>query len=82
MGAKMMIQAIKEVGGKVEDRQAYLTALARTRVDGPMGSVGFDERHGMVADFYVLKVVKKDGQLQNECADKIPQVKDPYDLFP
>ena len=36
----------------------------------------------MVGDFYVLKVVKKDGRLQNECIERIPQVKDPYDLFP
>jgi hypothetical protein len=47
-----------------------------------MGPVSFDERRGVVSDFYVLKVVKKDGQLQNECIDKIPQVKDPYDVFP
>lgn len=82
MGTKLMIQAIKEVGGRVEDRQAYVAALARARVDGPMGTVSFDDRHGMVGDFYMLKVVKKDGQLQNECIDKIPQVRDPYDLLP
>ncbi|MBI3078992.1 MAG: branched-chain amino acid ABC transporter permease [Deltaproteobacteria bacterium] len=82
MAAKIMIQAINQVGGKVEDRPAYLAALAKARVDGPMGVVSFDERQGLVADFYVLKVVKRDGQLQNECIDKIPQVRDPYELFP
>jgi len=80
--SKTMMHAIREIGGKVEDRPAYLAALAKARVEGPMGPVSFDERRGIVSDFYVLKVVKKDGQLQNECVEKLSQVKDPYDLFP
>jgi branched-chain amino acid transport system substrate-binding protein len=82
MGSRILIQAIKDVGGNVEDKDSILSALKRVRLDGPMGPAGFDERQRGVFDFYALKVVKKDGQLQNECIDKIPQVKDPYDLFP
>jgi hypothetical protein len=47
-----------------------------------MGKVFFDERQGMVADAYTLKVVKKDGTLQNECMQRIPESRDPYNLFP
>jgi len=82
MGAKMVIQAIKDVAGNVEDKEAFLSALRKVKVDGPMGPASFDERQGGVFDFYVLKVVKKDGRLQNDCTEKISQVKDPYDLFP
>ena len=46
-----------------------------------MGAVRFDERHGMVSDFYVLRVKRSNGQLHNECIDRIPNVGDPYDLF-
>jgi branched-chain amino acid transport system substrate-binding protein len=82
MGAKILIQAIKDVRGNVEDRDAVLAALRKVKLDGPMGPASFDERQRGVFDFYALKVVKKDGRLQNECIDKIAQVMDPYDLFP
>jgi branched-chain amino acid transport system substrate-binding protein len=82
MGAKAAIQATKDVGGHVEDRDAFLAALRKVQLDGPMGKVSFDERQGMIGDFYVLKVVQKDGKLQNSCVENIPQSHDPYDLFP
>ena len=47
-----------------------------------MGLAKFDDRQGMVGDFYVLKVTKKDGKLQNTCVERIAQVNDPYDMFP
>jgi branched-chain amino acid transport system substrate-binding protein len=83
MAAKMVIQAIKDVKGKVEDRDAFIAALEKVRIKGPMGMVSFDERHGIVADFYLLKVAKgSDGKLQNQCGERVPQVKDPYSAFP
>jgi branched-chain amino acid transport system substrate-binding protein len=83
MAAKMVIAAIKEINGKVEDRGAFINALAKVQVKGPMGSTSFDEHHGLVADFYVLTVEKgSDGRLQNHCGERIAQVKDPYASFP
>ena len=83
MAAKMVIQAIKDINGKVEDRDAFIAALSKVKLDGPMGVASFDEHHGMVADFYVLTVEKgSNGQLQNRCGERIPQVKDPYASFP
>ncbi|MBX9824010.1 MAG: ABC transporter substrate-binding protein [Xanthobacteraceae bacterium] len=83
MAAKMVIQAIKDIDGKVEDRQAFIAALSKVKIKGPMGVTSFDEHHGMVADFYVLTVEKgSNGQLQNRCGERIPQVKDPYASFP
>ena len=82
MAAKFVIQALKDIQGRAEDREAFIAALRKIQLRGPMGMASFDERQGMVADFYVLKVVRKDGRLQNECIERIPQVKDPYDLFP
>jgi branched-chain amino acid transport system substrate-binding protein len=83
MAAKMVIQAIKDINGKVEDREAFIAALSKVKANGPMGVTSFDEQHGMVADFYVLTVEKgSNGQLQNRCGERIPQVKDPYVSFP
>ena len=83
MAAKMMIQALKDIQGRAEDREAFIAALSKVRIKGPMGMASFDEHLGMVADFYVLTVQKgKDGRLENRCVDRIEQVKDPYDVFP
>jgi len=83
MAAKMVIQALKDINGKAEDTDAFLAALRKVKVNGPMGETSFDDHQGMVADYYVLKVVKgPDGKLQNSCGERIPQVKDPYELFP
>ena len=83
VAAKMVIQALKDINGRVEDREAFIAALGKVRIKGPMGMASFDEHHGMVADFYVLTVEKgKDGRLQNRCGERIPQVKDPYASFP
>ena len=83
MAAKMVIQALKDIKGNVEDRDAFIAALSKVQVKGPMGMASFDEHHGLVADFYQLTVEKgKDGRLQNRCGERIAQVKDPYDLFP
>jgi branched-chain amino acid transport system substrate-binding protein len=82
MAAKFVIQALKEVKGRAEDREAFTAALRKAQIKGPMGLASFDERQGMIGDFYVLKVVRKDGQLLNECVERLPQVRDPYDLFP
>ncbi len=82
MAAKLILQALKDIQGRAEDKEAFLAALRKAQLRGPMGMASFDERQGMVGDFYILKVVKKDGRLQNECIERIPQVKDPYDLFP
>jgi branched-chain amino acid transport system substrate-binding protein len=83
MAAKMVIQALKDIKGRVEDRQAFIAALEKVQVKGPMGMTSFDPNHGMVADFFELTVIKgADGKLANQCGARIPQVKDPYHLFP
>ncbi len=83
MASKMVIQALKDIKGRVEDKDAFIDALSKVQIKGPMGLASFDDHHGMVADFYPLTVEKgPDGKLQNRCGARIAQVKDPYDLFP
>ena len=83
MAAKMVIEALKQINGKAEDREAFINTLKKIQIKGPMGVTGFDEHNGLVADFYRLTIEKgPDGKLHNKCGDRIAQVKDPYDLFP
>jgi len=83
MAAKMVIQALKDINGKAEDREAFIGALSKVQVKGPMGMASFDSNRGMIGDFYALQVDKgPDGKLYNKCGAVIPQVKDPYEHFP
>lgn len=83
MAAKMVIAALNDINGKIEDKDAFINALSKVHVKGPMGEASFDEHHGMVANFYELTVEKgADGHLQNHCGQVIPQVRDPYAMFP
>ena len=64
VAAKMVIQALKDINGRAEDRDAFIAALSKVQVKGPMGMASFDEHHGLVADFYPLTVEKgPDGQV-------------------
>ena len=82
MAAKATIQALKEVNGRAEDHDAVAAALRKVQLEGPMGKVFFDERQGMVGNSYTLKVVRRNGVLENECLQRIPKSRDPYNLFP
>ena len=59
MAAKMVIQALKDIKGRAEDRDAFIAALGKVQIKGPMGMASFDEHHGLVADFFPLTVEKR-----------------------
>lgn len=81
--AKMLIQTLENVKGNVQDREALTAELSKLQATGPMGATKFDENQGIVTDFFLLKVgVGPDGKLQNSCIDRMPQVEDPYKMFP
>ncbi len=80
VSAKLIVSAIKKVGGKVEDREAFTRAIAEARVDGPMGEVHFDENNGLVADMFVMKIQGSAPNRQNICLDRIRGVKDDYSM--
>ena len=73
-GAKAVGEAIKAIGGKVEDRQRFLEALRKVKFEGPAGTVGFDENQQRVFDVYIRKVEKSGNNYVNRVIDKIPNV--------
>ncbi len=73
-GAKAVGEAIKAIGGKVEDQQRFLEALRKVRFEGPAGTVGFDENQQRVFDVYIRKVEKSGNNYVNRVVDKIPNV--------
>ena len=69
-------EAVKAVGGKVEDREALLAALRKVEiVDAPRGPVKLDAWGNPVQNIYIRKVERnKDGELQNTVILTIPAV--------
>jgi len=62
----MLKQALEKVGGKIEDREAFLRALRGvTLAETPAGPVRLDKYGQPVHNIYIRKVERKDGRLQN-----------------
>jgi len=50
--------AIDAIGGKVEDRQAFLNAVRKTRIKAPRGPLYMDAYDNPIQNVYVSKVAK------------------------
>ncbi len=73
---RWIAEAVKAVGGKVEDREAFLAALRRVEIpDAIRGPVKLDDRGNPIQNVYFRKVERnKDGELQNTVILTIPAV--------
>ena len=69
-------EAVKAVGGKVEDREAFLAALRKVEIgDAVRGPVRLDAYGNPVQNVYIRKVERnKDGELQNTVILTVPNV--------
>jgi branched-chain amino acid transport system substrate-binding protein len=73
--ALMMEQALKAVGGKVEDKNAFMAALRKVQVaDDPRGLVKLDELGNPLMNVYIRKVERKNGKLVNSVIKTYPAV--------
>jgi branched-chain amino acid transport system substrate-binding protein len=72
---RWIVEAIKAVNGKVEDREAFLAALKKVELkDFPRGAVVIDKWGNPVQNIYVRKVERVGGQLQNSVIFTYPAV--------
>jgi len=76
--AQVAIEAIKAVGGAVEDLPRFLDAIRRVKFVSPSGPFSFDERQNAITNLYIREVRRVDGRIQNVTLDVIPGVKTPY----
>ena len=58
MGAQIIAETIKAVGGNVEDSPRFLEALYRVDVKTAKGPVKLDADHDVIEDIYVFEIVK------------------------
>jgi branched-chain amino acid transport system substrate-binding protein len=74
-GARWIAEAIKAVGGKVEDREALLQALRKVEMkDAPRGPISVDRWGNPIQTIYVRKVERVAGKLQNTVIATMPAV--------
>ncbi|OLC36679.1 MAG: hypothetical protein AUH81_07850 [Candidatus Rokubacteria bacterium 13_1_40CM_4_69_5] len=74
-GARVIAEAVKAIGGKVEDRSALMTALRKVDItDAPRGPVKFDAYGNPTQNIYIRKVERIGGKLQNTVIHTYPEV--------
>ena len=67
--------AAEAVGGNVEDRTAFMTALRKVKVaDVPRGPLELDEYGNPIENVYIRKVERVNGELQNTVIETFPNV--------
>ena len=74
-GARVVAEAAKAVGGKVEDREAFMKALRSVEIaDAPRGPIKMDPFGNPTQNIYIRKVEKAGGKLQNTVIQTYPAV--------
>jgi len=66
--------AMQAVGGKVEDKPAFMKALRGVKTFTVRGPVSFDTYGNVVGDVYIRKVDRKEGRLVNSVIFTYPNV--------
>jgi branched-chain amino acid transport system substrate-binding protein len=73
--ALMLEQALKDVKGKIEDKQAFMAALRKVQLtNDPRGKISLDALGNPIMDIYIRKVERKNGKLVNAVIKTYPQV--------
>lgn len=74
---RIIADAVTAVGGKIEDRPAFLAAVGKTDIRAPRGPVRFDPvTHQAIQNVYIRKVVEIDGGIHNQLVETYPNVGD------
>jgi branched-chain amino acid transport system substrate-binding protein len=74
-GARIIGEAVRAIGGKVEDRAALMAALRKVEItDAPRGPVKMDAYGNPTQNIYVRKVERVNGRLQNTVIHTYPNV--------
>ncbi len=74
-GARIISEAVKAIGGRVEDRAALMGALRKVEIaDTPRGPVKMDAYGNPTQNIYIRKVERVGGKLQNTVIYTYPDV--------
>src|SRR5687768_2410591 len=80
---RWIAEAVKAVGGKVEDRDAFLAALKKVELkDTARGPLSVDRWGNPVQNIYIRKVERVVGKLQNSVIATVPAVSQVWKFNP
>lgn len=72
---EVLEHTLKQIGGKIEDKDAFMKALREAKVPQTIsGPISFDELGNVVSNIYIRKVEKKDGKFVNTVVKTYPNV--------
>jgi branched-chain amino acid transport system substrate-binding protein len=74
-GARILGEAVRAIGGRVEDRAVLMAALRQVKItDAPRGPVEMDAYGNPTQNIYIRKVERAGGKLQNTVIHTYPAV--------
>jgi branched-chain amino acid transport system substrate-binding protein len=78
VGAEVVWNAFKKLGGKVPDQEALSNAVLETRIDTPRGPISFDpETRNVIQNIYIRETVKDGNEAHNKVLATFEAVRDP-----
>ncbi len=76
--ANMIIETVKRMKGKLDDKQAVRKAMLEVDINSPRGYFKIDPATGnAIQNIYITKVVKRTGSYSHEVLQKFDKVRDP-----
>ena len=73
---QILEEALKRTGGKTAPAEALVAAMRQADFESPQGRFRFDpEKPFGIMDYYIVKVVKKDGKMGYEVVEVLKEVK-------
>lgn len=78
VGAHVVWDAFKKLGGKVTSQEALSNAVLQTKIDTPRGPISFDPAtRNVIQNIYIREVAELDGALHNKVIASYKSVRDP-----
>src|SRR5918911_500560 len=72
--AAVLDQTLQKIGGKIEDKPAFMKAVRSGKFDTCRGPVQFDQYGNVIGNVYIRKVARKEGRLVNSVIHTYPNV--------
>src|ERR687888_661546 len=72
--AAVLDQTLQKIGGKIEDKQAFMKAVRSGKFNTCRGTVSFDTYGNVVGNVYIRQVARKQGRLVNSVVHTYPNV--------
>jgi branched-chain amino acid transport system substrate-binding protein len=69
--ARILLAAIAGLKGDISDKDKFVAAISKVKLNSARGPIFFDERGQIVTDIYVCIADTKDGKMQNNVIDTI-----------